>query len=80
MEDDRTTLAREKLDAIPAYSMKYFKLPQKTCHQIDKIQRDFIWGSTSEKQKIHYLCWDKITKAKNHGGLGLRIIHIIFRE
>jgi len=51
--------------------MQYFKLPQKILYFINKIQRDFIWGSSHRKKKIHYLSWKTITTPKHLGGLGL---------
>lgn len=51
--------------------MQYFKLPKSTIAQIDKIQRDFILGSTFARKKMHYLCWKEVTKPKHQGGLGI---------
>ena len=46
-------------------------LPIKVCDQVDKLIRDFLWGSTEEKRRIHLVCWDKVTLPKELGGLGL---------
>lgn len=67
----RLVLIKSTLDVIPAYIMQYQKLPKKICHTIDKIQRNFLWRSTSKKRKLHYINWDKITSPKDKGGLGL---------
>lgn len=61
----RLILAHDTLNDILAYSMQYFCLPAKTNNMIDKIQRDFIWGSTSHKRKIHYVVWKIIVSPKN---------------
>ncbi|KAH0705586.1 hypothetical protein KY289_010662 [Solanum tuberosum] len=63
----RITLAKSTLNAIPAYAMQYVQLPMKICNTIDKIQRDFLWGSTT-----HYIAWEKVTSPKDCGGLGLQ--------
>ncbi|KAH0672800.1 hypothetical protein KY290_025033 [Solanum tuberosum] len=68
----RTILVQSTLNSIPNYHMQYFKIPQKILHSINKIQRDFIWGSSQRKKKIHYLNWKTITTPKQLGGLGLR--------
>lgn len=57
-------LAKSTLNAIKAYAMQYFNLPKKTCNSIDKIQRDFIWGSTNQKRKTHIVSWEKTTTPK----------------
>lgn len=67
----RLTLTKLTLDAIPAHTMQYFILPKRTCKDIDKIQREFLWGSTPQNRKIHYVNWDLVTKPKCKGGLGL---------
>ena len=39
---------------------------------MDKINRDFLWGSTREKEKFHLVGWGKIIKPKEVGGLGIQ--------
>ena len=41
------------------------------CEKIDKINRDFLWGSTTEKKKLHLVGWNKIIKPKEEGRLGI---------
>ena len=48
-------------------------LPSQVLAIVDKIGRDFIWGSTDEKRKIHLVRWESITKPKKEGRLGLSI-------
>lgn len=44
-------------------------LPVRTTQNINKLIRNFIWGSTIEKRKIHSVNWATITKFKNQGGI-----------
>lgn len=67
----RTVLAKATLSSNPSHIMQYIKLPTKITNSINKIQRDFIWGTIAEKRKIHLISWDTITKGKEEGGLGL---------
>lgn len=46
-------------------------LPQKTLTHINSLQRNFFWGSISQKQKLHLLSWDIVTTPKHMGGLGI---------
>ncbi|KAL7237096.1 hypothetical protein ACSBR1_020213 [Camellia fascicularis] len=39
---------------------------------IDKINHDFLWGSTSDHKKMYSVGWAIITKPKCIGGLGIR--------
>ncbi|OIS95811.1 putative ribonuclease h protein, partial [Nicotiana attenuata] len=67
----RTTLVSSTLNAIPGHAMHYTLLPNKILKQIDRMQRNFISGSTSESKKIHYISWNNITRPKEEGGLGI---------
>lgn len=39
---------------------------------MDKVKRDFLWGSTSDKKRMHLVGWSKILKSKEEGGLGIQ--------
>jgi ribonuclease HI len=65
------TLVKSVLNAIPNYYMQVNWLPQTTCDKIDQLARNFLWKGSSNKG-IHLVGWDKITKPKNLGGLGIR--------
>ena len=47
-------------------------LPPKIVKCVDKLNRDFLWGSTKNNKKIHMVSWKKVTKPKKDGGLGLQ--------
>ncbi|KAG5600420.1 hypothetical protein H5410_031790 [Solanum commersonii] len=70
-EAGRLTLIKSTLDAIPVHIMQYFILPKRICKDIDKIQRECLWGSTTQKKKLHYINWDLVTKPKRNRGLGI---------
>lgn len=67
----RVILAKASLSGILSHIMSYIKLPKKTTKDLVKITRDFIWGSSQEKKKMHLMKWDTITKPKEHEALGL---------
>lgn len=67
----RLTLVKSNLNVIPVYTMQYFTLPASMCNIIDKIQRDFLWGSTINRKRMHYVFWDTCTLLKANVGLGL---------
>ncbi|XP_070010645.1 uncharacterized protein [Nicotiana sylvestris] len=67
----RSTLIFSTLSSIPNHVMQYIHLPVKILNHIDKIQRNFLWGTTTTKRKLHLVNWKTITKPKRQGGLGL---------
>ena len=60
------------MSAIPNYVMQGEALCIHLCKKLDKINRDFLWGSTREKKKLHLVGWSKIIKPKEEGGLRIQ--------
>ncbi|XP_030958826.1 uncharacterized protein LOC115980745 [Quercus lobata] len=53
------------------YYMQCHSLLVKVCDSIDKMMRDFIWGSTEERRRMHMVRWSTVTLPKELEGLGL---------
>ena len=68
----RTVLVKSVMTVIPNYVMQGVALPTHLCDKLDKINRDFLWGSSPEKRKLHLVGWNKIIKSKEEGGLGIQ--------
>ncbi|GLT73841.1 hypothetical protein SLA2020_456730 [Shorea laevis] len=68
----KTTLVSYVLSAIPNYYMQGAYLPDFIHNELDKISKQFIWGSTIGNRKAHLVSWEKITQPKKLGGLNLR--------
>ena len=49
----RLTLIRSTLLNLPIYIMSLFHLPKGVKSRLEKIQRDFLWGSGNLERKIH---------------------------
>lgn len=47
-------------------------LPPKLIHKLKQIQRNFLWGSTDQKYKLHLINWDKISTPKSEDDLGIQ--------
>ena len=47
-------------------------LPGKICNELDKINRNFLWGDTIERKKLHLIKWEIISRPKDEGGLGIK--------
>ena len=67
----RLVLIKAAVTSIPEYAMQCHKLPIKVCEDGNKLMRDFLWGSTVEKKKIHLVWWNKVTNPIILRGLGI---------
>jgi ribonuclease HI len=67
----RVILVQSVTSAIPAYYMQNVALPIRICSSLDKLNRDFLWGSNDERKKMHMVSWDKMCRPRDLGGLGL---------
>ncbi|KAK4262419.1 hypothetical protein QN277_027981 [Acacia crassicarpa] len=68
----RITIAKSVLSSIPLYPMQVARIPRSICLQVERLQRNFIWGHDESQHKFHPVGWDSITRPKDFGGLGLR--------
>ncbi|XP_028094336.1 uncharacterized protein LOC114294405 [Camellia sinensis] len=68
----RTTVIQSVSSSIPSYIMQISKLPQSICKQIDKLNRNFLWGDLERRKKVHLVNWKQVCKVKQEGALGLR--------
>ncbi|CAL8174658.1 unnamed protein product [Prunus armeniaca] len=68
----RITLLESVTAAIPIYTMQTAKLPMSVCDKLDQLNRNFLWGHTSNTSKIHLVNWEQVCKPKVAGGLGIK--------
>ncbi|KAF7843157.1 ribonuclease H [Senna tora] len=68
----RATLTKSVLSTIPYYFMQHSSIPKGVTNEIEKLNRNFLWGSTNEKRKQHQVSWPKVCLPRKIGGLGIR--------
>ncbi|KAI5333292.1 hypothetical protein L3X38_023423 [Prunus dulcis] len=68
----RATLIKAVTASIPIYTMKMTKLSASICEELDKLNRNFLWGGSEKKNKIHLCQWNLACRPKSKGGLGLK--------
>lgn len=73
----RMTLAKSVIEAIPIYPMMTAKMPKSCLEEIEKIERDFIWGNTYHVRKVHAVRWEVVARPEDVGGLGLRNLTVM---
>ncbi|BFG33690.1 hypothetical protein CerSpe_199640 [Prunus speciosa] len=68
----RATMIQAVTAAIPIYAMQTAKLPASICKDLDRVNRNFFWGGSGKKQKVHLCQWDLACTPKRKGGLGFK--------
>ena len=68
----QVVLIQASFSTIPSYVMQGIYLPGRILDGIDRVNRNFLWGSSEYTRKIHWVGWQKVTKPKDEGGLGLQ--------
>ncbi|KAK7854352.1 putative ribonuclease h protein, partial [Quercus suber] len=68
----RRVLIQASSSTILAYVMQNVYLLNKVLVGMDRVNRNFLWGSTKTKKKMHWVNWGKVTKPKDLGGLRLQ--------
>lgn len=65
----RATLIKASLSSLPLYFMSLFPIPVGVADKIIKIQRQFLWcGSTEKNRFMSPIAWSQIEKLKALGG------------
>jgi len=49
----REVLIKSVIQAIPTYTMGYFKIPMGLCNEIEAMINFFWWGQRGDRRKIH---------------------------
>jgi hypothetical protein len=68
----RLTLIKSTLSNLPTYFLSLFPIPADVTNLIEKIQRNFLWGTTEEVAKFHLVKWNKVCSPLSHGGLAIK--------
>jgi hypothetical protein len=62
------TLVKVVLESIPVYWLSLAKIPKRILNIIRRRMFSFMWCRKKEKEGIHLISSDKISKTKNLGG------------
>ncbi|XP_058774349.1 uncharacterized protein LOC131648625 [Vicia villosa] len=68
----KDVMIKSVLQAIPAYVMSLFILPETLISDIEKMLNSFWWGGGTNHKGIRWMAWDKLACPKEEGGLGFR--------
>ncbi|XP_071689129.1 uncharacterized protein [Rutidosis leptorrhynchoides] len=67
----RLTLIKSVLGGLGTYFFSIYKVPKGILKHLESLRANFLWGSSNEDRKIHWINWDTILKRKEKGGLGV---------
>ncbi|XP_039058529.1 uncharacterized protein LOC120202126 [Hibiscus syriacus] len=65
----RIVLIKSVLNSLPNYYMSLFKISVVVRKKLESIMANFLWGSSAEKKKFHWINWNDVCKNKELGGL-----------
>ena len=67
---EKEVLIKAVAQAIPTYTMSYFKLLNNICDDLTSMIRQLWWEQ--RKDKMAWVSWEKMCQPKEKGGMGFR--------
>ena len=72
----RLTLLKITLSSLPTYFLSLFTIPVVVADRLERIQRNFLWGSLEECFKHSLVAWENVCSPLEVGGLGVKnLVH-----
>lgn len=59
---------------LSIFLLSFYKAPTKIWNDIEKIQKQLLWGDFESKRKIHWVRWEHICYPFSLGGLAVKNI------
>jgi hypothetical protein len=72
----KESLIKSVVQAITNYAISIFKFFVGLCDELTQIIRNFWWSDEDDRNKVHWMAWDKMTKLKSQGGIGFRDLRL----
>ena len=67
----RRVLIQATTSTVPSYVMQTSFLLVRILNSLDRMNRNFLWGSNEANKKMHWVGWPKVTQLKEEGGLSI---------
>ncbi|XP_048502709.1 uncharacterized mitochondrial protein AtMg00310-like [Beta vulgaris subsp. vulgaris] len=72
----KEVLLKAIVQYIRTYMMSLFGIPSGLLDEINALCARFWWGVRGKDRKMHWISWEKMYRAKSHGGLGFRDLKV----
>ena len=72
----RVTLIKSTLSNLTTYFLSLFPIPASVANQMERLQRNFLWGGFGDEPKIHLVKWATVHAPISSGGLEIRKIRL----
>ncbi len=69
-------MLKSTLSSLPTYYLSLFTIPISVANRMERIKRNFLWGSYGDGVTTPLVNWDIVCSPINHGGLGVRKIAV----
>ena len=67
---------KSTLSSLPTYYLSLFVIPVAVANRLERIQRNFLWGTSEECFKYSLVAWEKVYLPIESSGLGIRkLVH-----
>jgi hypothetical protein len=74
--EGREVFLKTVIQSIPTHSMSCFKLTKKVCNNLRAIIGKYWWSSSLDRNSLHRVAWNVLTKPKIKGGMGFRKLEL----
>ncbi|KAL4594155.1 hypothetical protein ACB092_12G000800 [Castanea dentata] len=68
---NRLTLLKSTLSSLPTYYLSLFTILQHVADRLERIQRNFLWGRSTDVFKYSLVAWEKVVWPMEAGDLGI---------
>lgn len=65
-------LIKSVFSSLPLYYLSLFRMSSRVLQKCKRIKKDFLWGGAEGDNKNPWVRCDKVFRAKEDGGLGVR--------
>ena len=65
-------MLKSTLSSLPTYFLSLFTISQAVAAKLEKIQRNFLWGTSNEVFKYSLVTWEIVCLLMEEGDLGIR--------
>lgn len=72
LKGGKLVLLKSVLSNLLTYFLLVFRVPCSIINQLERLQRNFLWGTTGSTRQIPWVWWNEVCHPVESGGLGLK--------